>query len=35
MPVEEVKKYLPAALLSNDVAINKAYQFVLDSAIKN
>jgi len=34
MPVEEVKKYLPASLLANDVAINKAYQFVLDSAIK-
>ena len=34
MPVEEVKKYLPANLLANDVAINKAYQFVLDSAIK-
>jgi len=34
MPVEEVKKYLPASLLANDVAINKAYQFVIDSAIK-
>lgn len=34
MPVEEVKKYLPKDVLNNDVAINKAYQFVLDQAVK-
>jgi len=34
MPVDEVKKYLPADVLNNDVAINKAYQFILDSAVK-
>lgn len=34
MPVEEVKKYLPKEVLNNDVAINKAYQFVLDQAVK-
>lgn len=34
MPVEEIKKYLPADVLANDVAINKAYKLVIDSAIK-
>ena len=34
MPVEEIKKYLPKDVLNNDVAINKAYQFVLDQAVK-
>lgn len=34
MPVDEIKKYLPADILSNDVAINKAYKLVVDSAVK-
>ena len=34
MPVDEIKKYLPAEVLSNDVAINKAYKLVTDSAVK-
>jgi len=34
MPVEEIKKYLPEAILANDVTINKAYKFVVDSAVK-
>lgn len=34
MAVDEIKKYLPESILSNDVAINKAYQFVVDSAVK-
>lgn len=34
MPVEEVKKYLPENILSGDVAINKAYKLVVDSAVK-
>ncbi|MBU1093686.1 MAG: trigger factor [Firmicutes bacterium] len=34
MPVDEIKKYLPAEILSNDVAINKAYKLVVDSAVK-
>ena len=34
MPVDEIKKYLPADILSNDVAINKAYKLVIDSAVK-
>jgi trigger factor len=35
MPVEEIKKYIPANVLTNDVAINKAYQFILDSAVRS
>lgn len=34
MPIDEIKKYLPADILSNDVAINKAYKLVVDSAVK-
>lgn len=34
MPVEEIKRYIPEALLSNDIVINKAYQFVIDQAVK-
>jgi len=34
MPAEEIKKYLPENILSGDVAINKAYKFVVDSAVK-
>jgi len=34
MPVDDVKKYLPKNVLSNDIAISKAYQFVIDSAVK-
>ncbi len=34
MPVDEVKKYLPADVLTNDVAVNKAYKLVIDSAVK-
>ncbi|MDI6451939.1 trigger factor [Peloplasma aerotolerans] len=34
MPVEEVKKYLPANILTSDVVLNKAYKFVIDSAVK-
>ena len=32
MEVEEIKKYIPANILEKDVVVNKAYQFVLDSA---
>ncbi|MCR3906916.1 MAG: trigger factor [Tenericutes bacterium] len=34
MPVEEVKKYLPANILTSDVVLNKAYKFILDSAVR-
>jgi len=34
MAVDEIKKYLPESILSNDVAINKAYQLVIDSVVK-
>jgi len=34
MPVEEIKKYIKEEQLDQDVALNKAYQFILDSAIK-
>ncbi len=34
MPVEDIKKYIPETSLEQDVALNKAYQFVLDSAIR-
>lgn len=32
MELEEIKKYIPASILEKDVVVNKAYQFVLDSA---
>ncbi len=32
MEVDEIKKYIPASILEKDVIVNKAYQFVLDSA---
>jgi len=34
MPVEEIKKYIPEAALKQDVTLNKAYQFVIDSVVK-
>ena len=34
MPVEEIKKYIPEHAMKNDVALNKAYQLVIDSAVK-
>jgi len=34
MPVEDIKKYIPENLLESDIAINKAYQLVLDSVVK-
>jgi trigger factor len=34
MPVEDVKKYLPKSLLANDIAINKAYRFVVENVVK-
>ena len=34
MPVEEIKKYIPQQALESDIALNKAYQFILDSAIE-
>jgi len=34
MPVEEIKKYIPEYALKNDLALNKAYQLVIDSAVK-
>lgn len=34
MPVDEIKKYIPETALQNDVVLNKAYKFVLDSAVK-
>ena len=32
MPAEEIKKYIPSALVENDLLIGKAYDFVLDNA---
>ncbi|MBU1143545.1 MAG: trigger factor, partial [Firmicutes bacterium] len=34
MPVDEIKKYIPETALQNDVVLNKAYKFVLESAVK-
>ena len=34
MPVEDIKKYIPENALENDVVLNKAYQFILDSAVR-
>ncbi|MFA5525986.1 MAG: trigger factor, partial [Acholeplasmataceae bacterium] len=34
MPVEDIKKYIPKSALENDVILNKAYQFILDSAVR-
>ena len=34
MPVEDIKKYIPETALQNDVILNKAYQFLLDSAVR-
>ena len=34
MPVEDIKKYIPENLLESDIAINKAYNLVLDSVVK-
>ena len=34
MPKEEIKKYIPAATLENDLLLGKAYHFVLDQAVK-
>lgn len=34
MPVEEIKKYIPESALQNDVVLNKAYKFVIDSAVR-
>ena len=34
MPVEDIKKYIPENLLESDIAIQKAYQLVLDSVVK-
>lgn len=34
MPVEEIKKYIPITALESDIALNKAYQFILDSAVE-
>ncbi len=34
MPAEDIKKYIPENLLQSDIKINKAYKFVIDSAIK-
>ena len=34
MPVEDIKKYIPESALENDVVLNKAYQFILDSAVR-
>jgi trigger factor len=34
MPVEDIKKYIPESALQNDVVLNKAYQFILDSAVR-
>lgn len=34
MPVEEIKKHIPEAALKQDVTLNKAYQFVIDSVVK-
>jgi len=34
MPVEDIKKYIPENALENDVILSKAYQFILDSAVR-
>ncbi len=34
MPVEDIKKYIPETALENDVVLNKAYQLILDSAVR-
>lgn len=34
MSVDDIKKYIPETALENDVALNKAYQFILDSAVR-
>lgn len=34
MPVDEIKRYIPEHLLSSDILVSKAYQFVLDQAVK-
>ncbi|TNF06493.1 MAG: trigger factor [Bacillota bacterium] len=34
MPVEDVKKYLPKSMLASDIAINKAYRFVVENVKK-
>src|SRR3989339_2973 len=34
MSVEDIKKYIPENALENDVVLNKAYQFILDSAVR-
>ena len=34
MPVEDIKKYIPETALQNDVVLNKAYQLILDSAVR-
>lgn len=34
MPVEDIKKYIPENALQNDVVLNKAYQLILDSAVR-
>ena len=34
MPIDEIKKYIPESALQNDVVLNKAYQFILDSAVR-
>lgn len=34
MSVDDIKKYIPESALENDVTLNKAYQFILDSAVR-
>ena len=34
MPVEDVKRYLPKSMLASDIAINKAYRFVVENVKK-
>ncbi len=34
MPIEEIKKYIPEYALKNDIALNKAYQLVIDASVK-
>lgn len=34
MSIDDIKKYIPETALENDVALNKAYQFILDSAVR-
>lgn len=34
MPVEDIKKYIPESALEHDVVLNKAYQLILDSAVR-